>query len=455
MPHCSRTPSQALLLAIAASVTIWAQMRAPEPLSGDRRESTDDRISNASRALAVHPNNNPAACRLALAYIQKMRETVNFDYLNLATKLIDGVLERDPGNYEALRLRTEVAMERHEFRLVRDFAIEMTRFAPNDPGAWGSLGDASMELGEYRQAGDAYARMLALRPDLASYNRVAWHRFVTGDAPGAIALMKAAIVAGNAPAENLAWCWAELGGMFWKTGKVSAAEDAYKQALTVVPRYYPALAGIGRIAAARGSIQTAVAAYKGAQDTVPLPEFAGALEALFRRAGDWKSAKEQRALLDAIELTMRVSGERTNRAMVLLLADQNRNLQRALELAQAEAKVRPDVYSHDALAWVLFRLGRFKEADLAAGVALSLVTPEPAFHFHAAMIADALGDSKRAQQQFESALALNPVWDFAQAGLAREKLAALQRTNRAVDASISSGKSSNHVAQVGFVSERR
>jgi hypothetical protein len=35
--------------------------------------------------------------------------------------------------------------------------------------------------------------MFTLRPNLASYRRLAWYRFVTGDAPAAIGLMKMAI----------------------------------------------------------------------------------------------------------------------------------------------------------------------------------------------------------------------------------------------------------------------
>ncbi len=407
---------------VVAAVAAFGQGRVREPLTVGGR-STDLRITMDSQALAAKPANNKLAAALALDYIQKMRETVNFDYLNLAEKLVDAILERDPGNYEALRLRSEIGMERHDFGLVAGYALEMTKYAPNDPGAWGNLGDASMDLGEYARAGEAYRKMLALRPDLASYNRVAWFHFVTGDSENAIRLMQAAVGAGNPKPENVAWCLADLGGIYWKTGKVNDAIAAYRRALAVYPNYYPAWAGLGRIASAMNQVHDAIEDFRKAQDTVPMPEYAQALQDLYTRAKAMRLAKQQSDLIDAIEVTMRASGEKTNRNVALLYADQNRKLDRARELVENEIKVRPDVYTQDALAWVLFRQGELAAAWEASEKARALGTPEPAFHFHAGMIADAQGKKELARAEFAAALGLNPQFDFHQAAIAREHLA--------------------------------
>ena len=42
------------------------------------------------------------------------------------------------------------------------------------------LGDSLMELAQYDAANDAYQEMISLGANLASYNRIAYHRFVTG-----------------------------------------------------------------------------------------------------------------------------------------------------------------------------------------------------------------------------------------------------------------------------------
>ena len=63
----------------------------------------------------------------------------------------------------------------------------MTLRAPSDPQNWGTLGDAMMELGKYEEAGKAYSKMAAIKVSLTSLNRLAYYKFVNGDAEGAIA----------------------------------------------------------------------------------------------------------------------------------------------------------------------------------------------------------------------------------------------------------------------------
>src|SRR5262249_9118180 len=94
-----------------------------------------------------------------------------------------------------------------------------------------------------------------------------------------------------------------------------------------------------------------------------------------------------------------------------------RKLDRALELAQAELSSRKDVYTYDALAWALYKNKRYAEAGAASAKALVMKTAEPAFYYHAAMIAAALQENDRANGYLERALALNPKFDLRLAAL--------------------------------------
>ncbi len=380
-------------------------------------QKTDDRITALSTAVASDPQSLKLQNQLAKAYIQKMRETVDFSYLDRSSKLIDGVLDKDPGNYEALRLRSEVLMERHEFQRVADYAQEMSKFAPNDPWNWGTLGDASMELGKYEDASHAYERMMALRPDLSSYNRMAYYKFVTGNADEAIALMKSAIVGGSRAPENVAWCLTDLASMYFKTGKISDAQAAFEQALQVFPGYYPANAGLGKLLSAENKPAAAVAYYKKAEAAVPMPEFAAALADLYDRLGNREDRVKQTQLLDVIEKMAVAGNEKTNRNLALLYADQNRNLDRALELAQSEMRVRPDIYTCDAIGWVLYKLKRYDEAWGYSRKSMIFKTPEPSFYFHAGMICAALGRKEEAKAFYDRVEQLNGRFDYRSAAL--------------------------------------
>jgi tetratricopeptide (TPR) repeat protein len=364
---------------------------------------------------------------LAGNYIQKLRETGDGSYLDRASKILDAVLARDSRNYEALRLRNDIALHLHEFVRAADESRRLAAIKPHDPRNWGTLGDALMETGEYDKAADAYQQMLDLRPGLSSLNRVAFYRFVTGDAEGAIAAMNEAIAAGSRIPENLAWCQVDLGWMYFKTGKIDEAYAAFGNALRVFPGYHRAHAGMGQALAAQGKIGEAIRSYRAAQAVVPMPDYAAALAELYEISGLDGEGKKQQALLDMLDQIGQAKGETTNRNLAVVYADQDRKLDRAMQLAQAEFNSRRDVYSFDALAWALYKNKRFDEAEAASAKALQMKTAEPVFYYHAGMIAAAMNRCDQAKARLNRALALNPKFDPRQSAIAAKTLAGLTR----------------------------
>jgi tetratricopeptide (TPR) repeat protein len=403
---------------------ILLAQRSPERSLTDRasQSNTDQQIALYQKQAAAQPSNPHLQNLLASAYIQKMRVSTDFTYLDRASKIIDGVLSADAGNYEAMRLRSEIEMERHHFAQVRDYSEELTKIAPDDTWNWGTLGDSLMELGEYDQAGKAYQKMLSLHPNQASYNRLAYHRFVTGHAQEAIALMTQAAGAPSWAPENTAWCLVELGNMYFKTGQLDPAGQAYANALALFDGYHSANAGLGRVQAAQGKTTEAIAHYKRAQASVPLPDYAAALYALYLQSGKPEEAEKQLALIDVVDRLARATGEKTNRNLALIYADRGDHLDRALELIHEELKVRQDVYTYDALAWALYKNKQYSEAQRATERAIKMDTPEPAFYYHAGMIALALGRKPDAVKLFQRALRLNPNFDPIQASIAKKEL---------------------------------
>ena len=321
-----------------------------------------------------------------------------------------------------MRLRSQIELERHNFTKVAEYSRDLTATSPDDPWNWGTLGDALMELGQYDKAADAYQRMVSLRPDLSSYNRASYYRFVAGDAPGAIEVMKRAIDSGSHSAENVAWCFVDLGNLYFKTGRMTDAERAYQSALRTFEGYYPAHAGLGRAYAAQGKIADAIQSYQRAQAAVPLVEYAAALEDLYTLAGKPEEARKQGEMVDMIDKMEQAAGLNANRNLAMAYADHDRHLQRALELVQKELSGRRDIYTYDALAWTLYKNKKYAEADQAKQKALELGTAEPAFFYHAALIERALGRQDQARQHLQRALALNAHFDPRQSSLAEATL---------------------------------
>jgi tetratricopeptide (TPR) repeat protein len=362
------------------------------------RLKTDDRIAMYGTMIQTKPENLHYQGLLAGSYIQKMRETTDFSYLDRAAQIVGNVISADSQNYEALRLRSEIELERHHFKQVAEYSRQLMQISANDPWNWGTLGDALVEMGDYDGAAEAYQKMVTLRPDLASYNRAAWFRFLSGDMAGAIEIMGKAINAGSPSSENTAWCLVELGHLYLKNGQADEAEKAFSAAVKVFPGYHPGYAGMGRAQAAKGQFKAAIASYERAQSSTPLPDYAAALYDLYTLQKEAKNAKRQLEMIDVIDQINKKTGEVTNRNVALIFADHDWHLDRALELATAELDVRKDIYSYDALAWALYKNEKFAEAYLAMAKALRMGTPEPAFYYHAEQIARANGKTKEAEE---------------------------------------------------------
>jgi tetratricopeptide (TPR) repeat protein len=393
-----------LILFITAAASAFGQA-GRNPLAALK---TDDQISAVQVLIQAKPENLHYQTQLAAAYIQKVRETTDFSYLERASKILDNIVAADSHDYEALRLRSEVELERHEFAKVAEDSRLLTKMAPEDPWNWGTLGDALIELGQYDAAAEAYQKMVILRPDLASYNRAAWFRFLAGDMPGAIEIMQRAISAGSPSAENTAWCMVELGHLYMKSGRSAEAEKAYQAAISTFPGYHPGYAGLGKAQAVRGDVKSAIANYERAQASTPLPDYAAALYDLYHASGDEKNAQKERDLIDLYDHLDLSNGEKANRNVAMIYSDHNWRVDRALELARAEIAMRKDIYTYDALAWALYRNNQYGEAKTAVGEALKLGTPEPMFYYHAQQIALALGDDKQAAEYAKQVQTLNP-----------------------------------------------
>jgi hypothetical protein len=72
------------------------------------------------------------------------------------------------------------------------------------------------------------------------------------------------------------------------------------------------------------------------------------------------------------------------------------------------------VYTADALAWALARSGDAAGAQPYVARALRLGSADASVHYHAAVVADMVGDASRARTELRFALGRNPFFSFSQ-----------------------------------------
>ncbi|MBI3684477.1 MAG: tetratricopeptide repeat protein [Acidobacteria bacterium] len=417
MPE-SEALERAWVLGKLSHLTLRSNPKRAEQLARKALEIAPKSLEGRRALDQLQPDapNRKLQVQLAREYLERMRQTTDYGYADRAQKILEKVLAEEPENYEALSVQNQVDLFRHEFAKVAARSKRLAAIRPGDPVNWAMLGDAWMETGEYDRAAGAYQQMVNLSAGLMSWNRIGWHRFITGDLEGAVEMMAKAVRAGRPGHENTAWCLVELGNLYWKSGRLEQAEAAFRSALENFARMHSAHAGLGHVYEAQGKTQQAIASFLKAQAIAPMVEYAGALAELYEGIGKREEARKQWATIDVIARMEAASGQKANRQLALIYADHKRNLEEALEAAEADLTVRKDVYTWDAYAWVLFRQGRLEDAAKASANALRAGTPEPLFFYHAGMIAKAQGDQERAGQLLDRVRALNPY--FAKRGFA-------------------------------------
>ena len=388
--------------------------------------STDAQIQTLQDQLRADSNDWQAYSQLGLAYLQKVRETSDPSYYQKAEMTLNEALKRQPGDYTAIGGQGALALARHQFLSALDWGERAKQINPDRPYAYGVIADAQIELGRYSEAVDTLQAMVDLRPDMSSYSRISYIRELHGDTSGALDMMQRAVDGGVPNAENTAWTRTQLGTLYFNMGKLDQAEIEYEHTLLDRPGYVYALAGLGRVRAAQGRNDDAIKLLKQATDIVPMPDFVITLGDLYKRTGQQDAALKQYKLVGVIEKLYQANGVDLDMESALFNADHNQDLEGTVALARKAYADRPSIQGADVLAWTLYKVGNYQEAQKFSQQALQLGTRDALKFFHAGMIAYQLGDEAHAREYLAQALAINPYFSLLYSDEAQQTLRALQ-----------------------------
>jgi tetratricopeptide (TPR) repeat protein len=434
-----RTGVGAVILAIAAPVAVGLLLPpADDPAAGSPipvREdpgpyrpyqyvlTTEQVISYYQGRAARDRQDFVTRTLLAQALVRQARETGDFTCYDRAEAAAAEALQLNPRYPAARASRAVVLSARHRFAEALPQALALYE----ESGQAEVLliaGDARLELGQVAEAERTYQDVRRQDPTLPVDSRLARVEELKGHTEEALRLMERAAreetdVNGNRRGDS--WYEFRLGEMHWNAGRLEEAARHLENSLSLNPRYPMALAFLGKVRAAQGQDDEAVALYgRAVAGSATLPMLAD-LGDLYARAG-----KDYLARLNYDKVEQAAAGQGVyDRELSLYYANHDRNLPQALALAERDLQVRQDVYAYDTLAWALCKNGRFGQAEKAMTEALKLGTQDAGFFYHAGMIARGRGDRGRARQYLERALAVNPYFSPRQAEQARQALADL------------------------------
>jgi tetratricopeptide (TPR) repeat protein len=387
----------------------------------------DRTITDLQARLAEVPTDAGAYASLGLAYVQQAHLTSDPSYYPKAQGTLRRSLSLQPqDNEEALVGMAALAAARHDFAAALRFGERALAIDPHDADVYGVIGDAQLELGRYDAAFTTFQTMVDTRPGLASYARVSYSRELLGDVDGAIASMTAAREVAGTPG-GVAWTSYQLGELRFKTGDVAMARREYSLGFDADPGYVANLAGLGKVAWARGDLGGAIEMYSEVVQRFPAPEHVIALGDLYVLSGDGEAARGQYDLVRAEEQLFAANGVNTDLELALFNADHG-DPRAALRAAKAEWERRHSVHVADALAWALHANGRDAQAARYAEHALSLGTHSATFAFHAGMIQVALGNTIEGRAFLREALSFDPHISIAYGPVARRTLDRIEAT---------------------------
>lgn len=384
-------------------------------------QSRSDEIIKAEAVIEKMPDSPLGYRALGAAYVRIGRETGDPEKNKLALESIEKGLSKSPNDPILKKLKATILLSDHSFKEAREIGLALEKESPNDAFVLGILTDANAELGDYDAAAKYAQRMLDTRPDSTSYARAAHIRSLYGDHDGSVEMyILAARTADPADAEARAWCLSQLGNEYWKNGKYAESVRSYEEALQLMPGYHHALYGKGRTLASTGDLAGAKSELIAAQAKAPAIDTVLLLGDVYRKLGENENAEKQYAMAGGGE--EQLGGHYDEHRMALFWADQDKNLDRALEVALADFAEIKDIYASDILAWCHYKKGDFAKAKDQITKAMRLKTRDARIYYHAGMIELALGNKAAAKKHLTFALELNPQFDLFKAESARNAL---------------------------------
>ena len=211
------------------------------------------------------------------------------------------------------------------------------------------------------------------------------------------------------------------GRIYLSLREKARAEDAFKAALKANPDFMPPYYVLARIYLSDKSADKAIAQYQSALEANPNQSGAHMLLAIIydTQKNTDNSEKHYRA---ALKINPDFAPAANN--LAFNLADQDKNIDEALQLARlAKEKLPDDPNVMDTLGWVYYKKGLYDSAIGEFSDCLTKLADNPVVNYHLGMAYYKKGDTAKAKEQLEKALSLQP--DFPGSDDARRVLAEL------------------------------
>jgi tetratricopeptide (TPR) repeat protein len=264
--------------------------------------------------------------------------------------------------------------------------------------------DVAMELGNLYMAEQALTH-IADKNNFDYLIRKAKLLDHKGDLAGAVNKMESATQKAVESKKDVLFLWAKsnLADMYGHANRYKESYQCYLDVLAKKPDYLYALRGIAWLAFSHDKNTTEAKRIVNYLKTLhPVPDYDLLLAKIAAYEND-RSGEEDLTARFVTAVSDCRYGDMYNKYIFYLMIDGNKDLAKALEIAQREVNNRPTSQSYDLLAWAYYNLGRKEEAVKIARSYVEDRNYEPDALYHLGVIYAHTGDLKKAKHYMQEA----------------------------------------------------
>lgn len=352
----------------------------------------DEQIEVWNRALAADPVSALVLGQLAALHMQRAREGGSYeDYLRAEGYARKSLELRTQRNGKTAVTLVSVLLAQHRFPEAQQIARELVNREADIPQYRSLLGEVSLEMGDYATAGLMFDSVWTERAHLSNAPRLARWLELNNHIREARRILVDARTEARArrdvAKETKSWFDLRVGEFEWRAGRPRAAKAAFLSGLEIEPNDHRLMAAMARLSMENKEPRDAIEWGERAIAVQLDPATLGVIGDAYMALGDTAKANEY---FRTFEVALSAESGPFHRASSLFLLDHNLRVAEVLAKAQAELKLRQDIYGYDLVAWALYKAGRSAEASEMMRQAMQLNTPDPLLVRHQAAIMKSL-----------------------------------------------------------------
>jgi tetratricopeptide (TPR) repeat protein len=403
---------------IAKSINFGYPFDVDLPDSQNRRSKLQAEVEFYRKRVDRDPESGLSLAGLANAYWKIGRSTGEVSWLLLAEQTAQKSLTVLPFHNIGARLTlAKIAQNRHDFITANKIIVDIFKEKPNHREAEAILVTSYLATGQLSEAKKLVSSLAKRSPNLEILTLQALVSEARGEENTPQQFMKA--IATEEPGEigSSALVRVLFGRYYSRQGNFDRAAELYGEAMRMLPNYPLAAIEFAALETRRGNYVEAERLY----DRVPLYyENTGTIydSVVWRGKARLRQLQGQEfnSLLDRVEALLREDlgtgnsgnfGHRRELAELLLDRDRPHNYTEALQLMEAEVKVRQDAATLATFARALTKVNRWQEASSIMEKVLASGTRDPTFFTQAAAIEGKLGNVDRANFYTQKARQFN------------------------------------------------